>query len=252
MSTSTGRMPTAFVAHGAPMLLEDPLWVRQLRDWAEVLRRPRAVLVVSAHWESAPPSLGATTTAPLEYDFYGFPERFYRQRYPAPGAPELADRVDALLGGVQRTARGLDHGAYVPLVAMYPDADVPVLQLSLPSLDPSALVAMGRQLAPLRDEGVLIQGSGLLTHNLRFFTGASAPPPEWALAFDEWVAESVADVDALARFVEDAPHARLAHPTTEHFVPLLVAAAAAQGDDATFPITGWAWGPFSKRSVQFG
>ena len=246
------RVPSTFVAHGAPMLLDDPVWVAELRDWAEALPRPRAVLVVSAHWESAPPTLGATRTVPLIHDFYGLPERYYAQRYSAPGAPALAERVAALIPGVQRTDRGLDHGAYVPLVAMYPDADVPVLQLSLPGLDPHRLVDMGRRLAPLRDEGVLIQGSGLLTHNLRFFSGQAGPPPEWAVAFDRWVQDHVDDVDALAHFLERAPHARLAHPRTEHFAPLLVAAGAAEGDPATFPITGWAWGPFTKRSVQYG
>ncbi len=252
-------LPAIFVAHGAPPLLDDPQWVAQLAAWGAALPRPECILVVCAHYEHRPMAIGATRTVPLYYDFGGFPQRYYQQRYPAPGAPALAERVRALAVGagfstIDEPDRGLDHGAYVPLVAMYPDADVPVLQVSLPSLSPPELVRMGRMLAPLREEGVLIMGSGFLTHNLRMFTGYDTPPPAWARDFDDWVAAVLlaGDLDALADFEARAPSARLAHPRTEHFVPVIVAAAAAQGAPVSFPITGWKWGPFSKRSVQLG
>src|SRR5664279_4488036 len=158
------RMPAIYLGHGAPPLVDDATWPAELAAWAAGLPRPKAILVVSAHWESAPLTLGATRTVPLYYDFYGFPERFYQVTYPAPGAPELATRVRQLLGDetpvAQDETRGLDHGAYVPLTVMWPDADIPVLQISMPSLDPRTLLEVGRRLAPLRDEGVLIMGSG--------------------------------------------------------------------------------------------
>ncbi|HVU53098.1 MAG TPA: class III extradiol ring-cleavage dioxygenase, partial [Polyangia bacterium] len=183
-TASQDRLPSIFLAHGSPTLLTDRAWVSELARWASALPRPKAVLMLSAHWLDRPVTLGATTPVPLVYDFYGFPEDFYRTRYPAPGAPALAARVRALLGPgqtVDEPGRGLDHGAYVPLVAMYPAADVPVLQASLPSLEPPELLALGKKLAPLRDEGVLIVGSGFLTHNLRRMSfEPGAPTPQWA------------------------------------------------------------------------
>jgi 4,5-DOPA dioxygenase extradiol len=167
------RMPVIFAAHGAPILLDDASWMGELATWARAMPTPRSILMVSAHWEQRPATLGATQSVPLIYDFYGFPERYYQTQYASPGAPELAVRVRELLqqSGVacaDNPQRGLDHGAYVPLVAMYPNADVPVLQLSLPGLVPQELVRLGRALAPLRDEGVLICASGFLTHNMRY------------------------------------------------------------------------------------
>ncbi len=165
--------PTIFLAHGAPMLLDDELWVGELAAWAKALPKPKAILMVSAHWEEKPLTIGATKPVPLVYDFFGFPERFYKLQYASPGAPELAARVRALVKDAgmpvqDDPARGLDHGTYVPLMAMYPEADVPVLQISMPVLDPQALFALGRALGPLRDEGVLIFGSGFLTHFMRY------------------------------------------------------------------------------------
>ena len=153
-----GRMPAVYLGHGAPPLLDDQLWVAELAAWAGALPRPSAVLMVSAHWTQAPLTLGATEAGvPLIYDFYGFPDRYYQARYPAPPAPELARRVADLAGGEQAVAhepsRGLDHGAYVPLVAMYPDADVPVLQLSLPTLDPERLLETRRAAAAAARRG---------------------------------------------------------------------------------------------------
>ena len=190
---SPDRMPTIFLAHGSPLLLADRPWQSQLNMWASQLPRPKAVLMLSAHWLDKPVTLGATKPVPLVYDFYGFPEEFYKTEYPAPGAPALADRVRALLGPGQTVddpTRGLDHGAYVPLVAMYPGADVPVLQASLPTLEPAELLKLGQKLAPLCDEGVLIVGSGFLTHNLRRMSfDPNAPTPQWAAEFDAWTAE---------------------------------------------------------------
>jgi 4,5-DOPA dioxygenase extradiol len=250
-------MPVLFVGHGAPMLLEDEPWLGELAAWGRALPRPAAILVVSAHWEARPVTLGATRTVPLVYDFYGFPERFYRIRYPAPGAPGLAARVHELLAAAgipsaDDPERGLDHGVYVPLIPMFPRADVPVLQASMPSLDPAELLAVGRALAPLRDEGVLIVGSGFLTHNLR--AGFQATTPAWAAEFDAWVADAIArrDVEALVDVERRAPAVRQAHPRTEHLVPLHLALGAAGDDAPAFPITGWFGGGFSKRSVQWG
>lgn len=263
MTTAT-PMPTLFAAHGAPVLLDDATWMAELAAWARAMPRPKSILMVSAHWEQRPTTLGATETVPLVYDFYGFPEKYYQTKYPAPGAPELAAQVRALLCAQDipvaddpghGQGRGLDHGAYVPLVAMYPTADVPVLQVSMPGLDAPELFRLGEALAPLREEGVLVFGSGFLTHNMAY---AFRPGiPDWARDFDSWVADALArfDVDALVGFQHQAPAVELALPTWEHYAPLLVAAgAASKGDSATtFPITGW-WldGAFTKRSVQFG
>jgi 4,5-DOPA dioxygenase extradiol len=254
-----GRMPAVYLGHGAPPLLDDVLWVAELSAWAAALPRPTAVLMVSAHWTQAPLTLGATEAdVPLVYDFYGFPDRYYQVRYPAPPAPELAARVADLTGGERAVAhepsRGLDHGAYVPLVAMYPEADVPVLQMSLPTLDPRRLLEVGERLRPLRDEGVLIIGSGFMTHGLPFLRefALDAPPPDWSKDFDRWVAAALerGDSAALTAFRE-VPSARYAHPTVEHFVPLFVAlGAAAPGAPIATPISGY-WLGLSKRSLQF-
>jgi 4,5-DOPA dioxygenase extradiol len=252
-----GRMPALYLGHGAPPLVDDALWVAELAAWASALPRPTAILMVSAHWEAAPITLGATDDgAPLVYDFYGFPERYYQARYPAPAAPALAARVRALLGDepvAQHPARGLDHGAYVPLLVMYPQADVPVLQVSLPTLEPRRLVELGARLRPLRDEGVLVIGSGFLTHGLPFLRDfrTDAPPPAWSSEFDAWAAAALAtgDLDALAGF-RDAPGGRYAHPSTEHFVPLFVTLGAGGTDSPPAPtIEGYYLG-LSKRSVQ--
>jgi 4,5-DOPA dioxygenase extradiol len=256
---TSSRMPVIFAAHGSPSLLDDAPWMAELAGWARAMPKPKSVLMISAHWEDRPTTLGATETVPLVYDFYGFPERYYQVKYPSPGAPALASRVRELLDekGIAHAddpRRGLDHGAFVPLIAMYPGADVPVLQISLP-MDPRSLFNLGRALAPLRDEGVLVFGSGFFTHNMRYAQRAGVPA--WAREFDAWVAEALTrfDVDALIDFQSRAPAAQTALPTWEHYAPVLVAAGAL-GDDrppATFPITGfWRDGAFTRRSVQFG
>lgn len=251
-------MPVLYLSHGAPPLADHPVWTRQLASWSASIPEPAAILIVSAHWENAPLTIGATTTVPLVYDFWGFPDRYYAVTYPAPGAPDLAAKVRGLLGPSvhDEPTRGLDHGAYVPLVEMYPDADVPVLQISMPSLDPAELLAVGRKLAPLRDEGVLIIGSGFFTHNLSAIqlVDPDVAAPSWSAEFDDWGARALAerDFDSLLDFAHKAPASRLAHPRTEHFAPLFVSLGASLSTTETprSVIDGY-WFGLSKRSVQF-
>lgn len=258
-------MPAVYLSHGAPPLADDEVWTRELADWSAALPQPTAILVISAHWEDAPLTLGATTTVPLVYDFWGFDQRYYEVRYAAPGAPALAEQVRGLLRGAEHPVRdapdrGLDHGAYVPLVEMFPAADVPTLQISMPTLDPRALYQLGRALAPLRHQGVLILGSGFTTHNLSLIDmrqGPDTEPASWSAEFDQWVRESVeaGDVDAILDFAQKGPAARLAHPRTEHFAPLFVTLGAVADDAALTTadsvIDGF-WYGLSKRSWQFG
>ncbi|MFE9096537.1 dioxygenase [Streptomyces sp. NPDC007264] len=260
--TASERMPALYLSHGAPPLADDPVWPGQLAAWSAALPRPKAVLMVSAHWEEAPLAIGAVETVPLVHDFWGFPEHYYRVRYAAPGAPALAASVRKLLRApatpVQDVPdRGLDHGAYVPLAEMYPEADIPVLQVSLPTLDPVRLLEIGRRLAPLREEGVLIIGSGFFTHNLAALRHTGGGIPGWSAEFDDWGhrALEAADVDALLDFAHRSPAGRLAHPRTEHFAPLFVTLGAADAtgelDTHRSVIDGF-WMGLAKRSVQFG
>lgn len=252
------RMPVAFVGHGSPMTALDAVKGGAWQRWAQGLGTPRCILVVSAHWEAAPATIAATRTVPLIYDFYGFPKALYEVRYAPPGAPRLAERVRALLkssGGVKDAPdRGLDHGAWVPLVWMARAADVPVLQLSLPAQDGPALVKLGQALAPLRDQGVLILASGNLTHNLGAVdVRPGAPTPKWASDHDAWLADVLQrrDLDALSDFRRRAPALRQNHPTLEHFTPLLVAVGAASTawSSTAFPVTGFDAGSLSRRCV---
>ncbi|MFI1397495.1 dioxygenase [Streptomyces sp. NPDC020681] len=257
-TSAAERMPALYLSHGAPPLADDPLWTGQLAAWSADLPHPKAILMVSAHWEEAPLALGATETVPLVHDFWGFPEHYYRVRYDAPGAPELADSVRKLLRApgapVQDIPdRGLDHGAYVPLVEMFPAADIPVLQISMPTLDPQRLMEIGRRLAPLRDEGVLIVGSGFFTHNLAALRGGGTP--SWSVEFDDWGRRALAeaDVDALLDFEHKSPAGRLAHPRTEHFAPLFVTLGASQDElESGRSVIDGFWMGLAKRSVQFG
>nr|WSZ96528.1 dioxygenase [Streptomyces sp. NBC_00857] len=260
MNAIAERMPALYLSHGAPPLADDPVWPGELAAWSATLPRPKAILVVSAHWEEAPLALGATRAVPLVYDFRGFPEHYYDVRYAAPGAPELAESVRKLLRvpgmPVQDVPdRGLDHGAYVPLVEMFPEADIPVLQVSLPTLEPQKLLEVGRRLAPLRDEGVLIVGSGFFTHNLAALRHPGGGVPGWSAEFDDWGARALLaqDIDALLDFEEKSPVGRLAHPRTEHFAPLFVTLGASEGElgSGRSVIDGF-WLGLAKRSVQFG
>lgn len=258
---SHDSMPVLFLSHGAPPLADDERWTAQLSAWARDLPTPEAILMLSAHWEAEPLTASSTTGAPLVYDFWGFPEKYYQVTYDAPAAPELAEDIGWLLNPKAPLpidqARGLDHGAYVPLVEMYPDADIPVLQLSLPSLEPRRLFTIGEILAPLREEGVLIIGSGFTTHNLRAMRPGVDDPALPPLAeFDEWAAEAVTagDVDAVLDFATRAPEARIAHPRTEHWAPIhaVLGAASRTGDERGATAIEGTWHGMSKRSWTFG
>jgi len=243
------RMPVVFIPHGGgpwpfvdtgfpPDDVED--LKRYLRTVAAVpSRRPRALLVVSAHWEATVPSVMTSAHPPMLYDYYGFPPESYRISWPAPGDPALARHVEELLQQAgfrtgEDAERGYDHGTFVPLKVVFPDADIPVVQLSLiEGLDPARHLALGRALAPLRDEDVFIIGSGMTFHNLRIFRDPRSAPI--AETFDAWLRDTMARdpaarADGLTRWAA-APAGRLAHPREEHLIPLMVAVGAA-GDDA--------------------
>jgi 4,5-DOPA dioxygenase extradiol len=220
--------------------------------------------MVSAHWLERPAHLGPTGKASLIYDFYGFPEELYQVQYPAPSAPELGKEVFSLLKQaglkpIESPSRGLDHGAWVPLLHLFPKADIPVLQVSIGTRVPMAEhIALGKTLAPLRGEGILIMGSGNLTHNLGKinFADRYGHVETWAQEFDHWAVEKLEsfDLEALARYASEAPGARFAHPTDDHYTPLLVAAAAAgvSGKPALrYPHTGFEYGTLSMRAVEF-
>jgi 4,5-DOPA dioxygenase extradiol len=252
------KMPALYIGHGAPMLLDDALWTSQLKEVAGRIEKPSALLIVSAHWESAPITLSnPTANTPLVYDFSGFDRKFYQMTYNSPDASALAAKVAALMPKTESIAqsdRGLDHGAWVPLRVMYPGADIPVLQMSMPTSDPGKLMEIGRRLQPLRDEGVLIIGSGFMTHGLRYLRDWSpnAAAPGWSSEFDSWAAEALSrgDVDALASYKDLAPGVNYAHPTVEHFTPLFISLGAAT-DTSAAPqtlIDGYFMG-LSKRSI---
>jgi aromatic ring-opening dioxygenase catalytic subunit (LigB family) len=249
---NTRPLPTFFISHGGgpwPWLegemahAHESLAASLRAIPALVGERPKAVLMISAHWEAPEFSVMTSARPGMLYDYGGFPEHTYHVSYPAPGAPEVASRVRALLAqaGIatrEDAERGFDHGLFAPMAVIWPAADVPVLQLSLKrGLDPREHLALGRALAPLREEGVVIIGSGLSFHNLRAF-GPQAREP--SAAFDAWLAGALSRPDATQRAEalaawETAPAARLAHPREEHLLPLMVAVGAA-GDDAAVRI----------------
>jgi len=256
-----GPLPALYLSHGAPPLFDDGPWLRQLFGWAQRLPKPRSVLIVSAHWETVPLALSAPAAhTPLVYDFGGFHPRYYTMRYDTPDAGDLARRVAAAMPDTeplhQHPSRGLDHGAWVPLMAMYPLGDVPVLQLSMPTHDPGRLLAIGERLRPLRQAGVLVVGSGFMTHGMRSITREMVlhgEIPSWSSDFDAWVADALArgDVDELAAYERRAPGMPYAHPTADHYIPLFVTLGAADRPDGPVRTTidGYMMG-FSKRSFQ--
>lgn len=239
-------LPSLFVSHGAPTF---PLTDAPARAFLEGLavrlpERPRAVLVISAHWETATPGITAAAVNATIHDFHGFPQELYDIRYPAPGSAWLTDRVAELIEGASGTvnrdpARGLDHGAWVPLRLVYPDADIPVVQLSVQTqLGPAYHYRLGQLLAPLRAEGVLIVGSGSFTHDLssfrEYFHALHAPAPDWVDAFADWMSAAIeaGRTEDLIAYRELAPHAARNHPTEEHLLPLFVALGAGAGGKA--------------------
>ncbi len=255
-ATTGTRMPTVFMPHGGgpwpfvdigmPRQEVDELagYLRSVRGLPKV--PPKALLVVSAHWEECVPTVMTSPRPPMLYDYYGFPKASYEIQWPAPGEPRLAGRVRDLLEGAGfETAadeeRGFDHGTFVPLKLTYPDADVPTVQLSLKKgLDPEEHLAMGRALAPLRDEGVLLVGSGMTFHNMRGFGNPQALP--WSETFDAWLRESATaeagERDRRLAGWSSAPSARQAHPREEHLLPLMVVAGAAGKDRGVVAYNG--------------
>jgi 4,5-DOPA dioxygenase extradiol len=260
---ATGRMPVLFVGHGSPMnAIEDNACSQGFRALARLLPRPTAVLSVSAHWFVPGTFLTGNDCPETIHDFVGFPRALYEVAYPAPGDVALARRVAGLVGQERaslRTDWGIDHGTWSVLVHLLPAADCPVVQLSIDArLAPEGHLAIGRALAPLRDEGVLVMGSGNITHNLRqamttFHTGDTFTPA-WASAFDADVSRAAEQHDGhfLARVVE-TDNGRMSHPTLDHYLPLLYAAGAVDSRDTVrFPITGFDLGSLSMRSIVFG
>lgn len=259
-------LPALFVSHGAPTfpLTDAPARTFLERLAAQLPGRPRAILAVSAHWETATPQVTASAVNATIHDFHGFPKELYDIRYPAPGSAWLADRVAALIeaggGAVTRDpARGLDHGAWVPLRLIYPDADVPVVQLSVqPAQGPDYHYELGKLLAPLRDENVLIVGSGSFTHDLssfrQYYNALDAPAPEWVDQFAEWMSAAIAEgrIDDLLTYRERAPHAVRNHPTEEHLLPLFVALGAGNGGPAAHLHASTTHGILRMDAFAFG
>ncbi len=263
LPTAAGRMPVLFVGHGSPMnAIEDNQWSRGFRDLAALLPRPRAILAVSAHWYANGTFVTGNERPETIHDFGGFPQPLYEVEYPAPGDVALAQRVVRLLGEDRAFLRedwGLDHGTWSVLVHLRPEADIPVVQLSLDYRQGAAAhLALGRSLAALREEGVLVLGSGNIVHNLRHaMTSAhrgELATPAWAAAFDADVAKALEQGDGafLAR-AADGDAFRMAHPTPDHYLPLLyVAGAAAPGEAVRFPVTGFDLASLSMRAVLIG
>ncbi|KAF6167093.1 hypothetical protein GIB67_041348 [Kingdonia uniflora] len=259
-------MDTFFISHGSPTLsIDESLPARHfLQSFGEKVfqEKPKAILIISGHWETSDPTVNVVN-GPMDtiYDFYGFPKSMYQIKYPAPGAPEMAMRVKELLkeGGFKKVkedkSRGLDHGAWVPLMLMYPAADIPVCQLSVQTKKNGTYhYNMGKMLAPLRNEGVLIIGSGSATHNLRLLSMDESVVIPWALEFDNWLKDSLLDgrYQDVNDYEKKAPHAKKAHPHPDHFYPLHVAMGAAGEESTAEQIhTGWSLGALSYSSYRF-
>lgn len=257
-------LPTLFLSHGSPMLAVEPgVYGAAWREMAVALPRPRAILVVSAHWTTREPALSLAARPATVHDFGGFPPELYRLQYPAPGAPELAREAAELLAMAGHPAllapdRGLDHGAWVPLRHMFPDADIPVTQLSVqPQRDAAWHVALGRALRPLRERGVLVLASGSLTHNLHDFDFAEFSVDRawpYVKAFQAWMQDALARGDgaALADWQRQAPAATRAHPTPEHLLPLFVAwGAAGDAPTVTRPLGNYSGGALAMDCYAF-
>jgi 4,5-DOPA dioxygenase extradiol len=260
----TPRAPVLFVSHGAPnVALDHDAYTQALESFGASYPRPRAIVVVSAHWEwPGPARVNAMAQPPPIHDFSGFSPEMYALKYPAPGAPEIADEALDLLASaginaVRETARGWDHGLWVPLRLLYPAASSPVVEISLPiPRSPDRLSRVGRALSPLRDQGVLLLGSGGIVHNLRRleWKDRQAPAVPWAAEFDAWVADKVQAraYDELREYATKGPHAGLAVPTSEHFDPLFFALGALRaGDEPVWLHEGFQYGSLSMRSVAF-
>lgn len=254
------QLPSLFISHGAPDLpIRTGATQDFLRQLPQTMPTPEAILVISAHWLTAQPTVTYAAQPKTIYDFGGFPQALYDLSYPAPGAPELGDRLVAALSEAGFPAqthptRGFDHGAWTPLILAYPEATIPVVQLSLqPHQPPEHHYRLGQALAPLRHQGVLIMGSGAATHNLGAFgAGYEALPPVWATAFDDWLAQAISqnDVQRLLDYRQLAPYAAQNHPTEEHLLPLFVALGA--GGKGRQIHHGFTYGAFSMAAYEFG
>jgi 4,5-DOPA dioxygenase extradiol len=255
------RLPALFISHGAPDL---PLQSGAVQDFLRQLHqrfpKPEAILAVSAHWTTAEPMVSTAAQPKTIYDFSGFPAALYQLTYPAAGAPELAGRVTDLLASAglnvaEHPTRGLDHGAWVPLLLAYPAAEIPVTQLSIqPHQGPEYHLQLGRVLEPLRDQGVLILASGAVTHNLRAVDPSLVKPPDWVTGFDAWLADAIArdDLPALLNYRQVAPYAKDNHPTDEHLLPLFVAlGAGGRSVQATQLHSSYTYGVLSMAAYQF-
>ena len=251
-AASSAQLPVLFVSHGSPMFaLDAGSTGPALRDWAQQHAKPRSVVVMSPHWMARAPTVMGTPEPQTWHDFGGFPSALYQLHYPAPGNPALAQDVLQLLqaAGIQATPdpqRPFDHGAWVPLMHLYPEADIPVVQIALPAhWGPAQVCELGQALRPLRSQGVLLMGSGSMTHNLDEFFGGNHEPAPYVLAFSRWVEDKISqgDMKALLNYRELAPQAQRAHPTDEHFLPLFFALGAA--DDGARP-------HYLSREVMYG
>lgn len=231
-------LPSLYISHGSPMTALQPgLTGIRLAELAATLPRPKAIVIASAHWLAHSPQVGGATQPATIHDFHGFPRELYALSYPAPGAPALADHVVSLLSEADLSprldpSRGLDHGVWVPLRLLYPQADIPLVPISIqPEAGPARAYAMGRALASLREEGVLVIGSGSITHNLGDFRAGYGEVHEapYVRPFTDWIEQRLAagDIDALLDYRHQAPFAERAHPTDEHLLPLFVALGAA-------------------------
>jgi len=258
-ASMNGPMPTIFLGHGSPMnAIEDNAWRRSWQALGQRLPRPKAILCISAHWETQGVYVSSTEKPDTIHDFHGFPRALFDVRYPAPGSPALAHRVADLVAQPRvhlDSHRGLDHGAWGVLQPMYPEADIPVVQLSLSSLQPGAWhYDLAKQLAPLRDEGVLVVGSGNLVHNLRLWRPNQAEAYDWAQRFDEDIADRIAEGhhEGMLGYETLGPDALLAIPTPEHYLPLLYVLALQREEDTVEFINDSVSSSISMRSVLLG
>jgi 4,5-DOPA dioxygenase extradiol len=264
MNKKLMKTPVVFISHGSPMVaLENDSYTAALENLGKKIEKPRAVVVVSAHWEEHQPIRVTTTEKPpIIYDFGGFPDELYHLTYACPGHPSLGDEIVQLLraaglNAVPDVRRGLDHGAWIPLRRLFPAANVPVVQVTLPvPRTPDEIFKIGQTLAPLRAHGVLLMGSGGVVHNLRLlhFGNKAAPVDAWAKNFDEWVNERLlnGDTKSLLAYRRSAPRPDLAVPTTEHFDPLFFALGAGEGEKVTSITDGFHYGNLSMRSFTVG
>jgi 4,5-DOPA dioxygenase extradiol len=262
VNSHTLLMPALFVGHGSPMnAIEENPFVAAWRETAARLPRPRGILCISAHWETEGSFVTSMAHPKTIHDFYGFPDELYRVQYTAPGSPELAERVQKLVGSTavrldKGYSWGLDHGAWSVLRRMYPEADIPVVQLSLDrSQHPRFHYDLAAELFPLRQEGILVLGSGNLVHNLRLLDWSAHSPYPWAAEFDRLAAELIlaGEHDRLVAYPALGEAARLAIPTNEHYLPLLYALALQQsGEQVAFFAEGVVYGSISMRSLQIG